>query len=69
MSLPSFLARRSGSYLQAFILSGVLCLIAAVCVLQIGQSPTKEPRKNNLNTFDGEVNLRAYSKLNWYNLF
>ncbi|MEH2004414.1 MFS transporter [Nostoc sp.] len=31
----------TGSYLQAFILSGVLCLIAAVCVLQIGQSPTK----------------------------
>ncbi|MDF5712028.1 MAG: MFS transporter [Nostoc sp. S4] len=30
-----------GSYLQAFILSGILCLIAAVCVLQIGQSPTR----------------------------
>jgi len=31
----------TGTYLQAFILSGVLCLIAAVCVLQIGQTPTK----------------------------
>ncbi|MBN3949431.1 MAG: MFS transporter [Nostoc sp. NMS7] len=31
----------TGSYLQAFILSGILCLIAAVCVLQIGQSPNK----------------------------
>ncbi|BAY07072.1 MFS transporter [Calothrix sp. NIES-2098] len=30
-----------GSYLQAFIFSGVLCLIAAVLVLRIGQSPTK----------------------------
>ena len=28
-----------GSYLQAFILSGVLCLIAAVLVLRIGQRP------------------------------
>jgi predicted MFS family arabinose efflux permease len=30
-----------GSYFHAFILSGVLCLIAAVLVLQIGQHPTK----------------------------
>ncbi|WP_392532311.1 MFS transporter [Nostoc sp. C117] len=30
-----------GSYFQAFILSGVLCLIAAVCVLQIGQTPNR----------------------------
>ncbi|WP_306419473.1 MFS transporter, partial [Nostoc linckia] len=30
-----------GSYFQAFILSGVLCLIAAVCVLRIGQTPSK----------------------------
>ncbi|OUL35271.1 MFS transporter [Nostoc sp. 106C] len=30
-----------GTYLQAFIFSGVLCLIAAVLVLRIGQSPTK----------------------------
>jgi len=28
-----------GSYLQAFILSGILCLIAAVLVLRIGQRP------------------------------
>lgn len=28
-----------GSYFQAFILSGVLCLIAAVLVLRIGQRP------------------------------
>jgi len=28
-----------GSYLQAFIISGVLCLIAAMLVLRIGQSP------------------------------
>ncbi|WP_341526874.1 MFS transporter [Nostoc sp. UHCC 0302] len=31
-----------GSYFQAFILSGILCLIAAVFVLQIGQNPGKE---------------------------
>ncbi|QIR40707.1 MFS transporter [Tolypothrix sp. PCC 7910] len=30
-----------GSYFHAFILSGVLCLIAAVLVLRIGQHPTK----------------------------
>ncbi|BAY24305.1 major facilitator transporter [Calothrix sp. NIES-2100] len=30
-----------GTYVQAFILSGVLCLIAAVLVLRIGQNPTK----------------------------
>lgn len=28
-----------GSYLQAFILSGVLCLVAALLVLQVGQHP------------------------------
>jgi predicted MFS family arabinose efflux permease len=30
-----------GTYFQAFILSGILCLIAAVFVLQIGQNPSK----------------------------
>ncbi|AFY34363.1 MFS transporter [Calothrix sp. PCC 7507] len=30
-----------GSYFQAFILSGILCLIAAFLVLRIGQNPTK----------------------------
>jgi sugar phosphate permease len=30
-----------GTYLQAFILSGILCLIAAFLVLRIGQNPTK----------------------------
>ena len=31
-----------GSYFQTFILSGVLCLIAALLVLRIGQSPSQK---------------------------
>lgn len=30
-----------GSYQQAFIISGVLCLLAAVLVLRIGQLPRR----------------------------
>lgn len=30
---------------------------------------SKEQRKNNFNTFDWEVRLRAYSKLKLYTLF